>query len=365
MNIGLCYDLRSEYLAMGYGEEETAEFDRPDTVDAIENALVSLGHTTDRIGHIKSLVGRLAKGDRWDMVFSIAEGMFGIAREAQVPAICDAYEIPCVFSDALVNALTLHKGMTKRVVRDLGIATPDFAVIETPADIARVKLPYPLFAKPVAEGTAKGIDARNKIKTPAELDAICRRLLSDYRQPVLVETYLPGREFTVGIVGTGEKARCVGTVEIVLLGTAEPEVYTYVNKEECEDRVRYDLVRGEMADAAEALSLAAWRGLGCRDGGRVDVRADANGVMNFLEVNPLAGLHPAHSDLPIICTAARIPYVELIRMIVDSAIERVSAASSATSRSTPSTQPSHARETEPKHARSVANRTHHASGGTR
>ena len=350
---------------MGYGEEETAEFDRPDTVDAIENALRTLGHTTDRIGHIKNLVNRLAKGDRWDMVFSIAEGMFGIAREAQVPAICDAYEIPCVFSDALINALTLHKGMTKRIIRDLGIATPDFAVIETPADIARVNLQYPLFAKPVAEGTAKGIDARNKIKTPGELDAICRRLLVQFKQPVLVETYLSGREFTVGIVGTGEKARSVGTVEIVLLDSAEPDVYSYVNKEECEERVRYDLVRGGMADAAEALSLTAWRGLGCRDGGRVDVRADANGVMNFLEVNPLAGLHPEHSDLPIICTKAGISYVELIRMIVDSAIERVTPRGTASSHSSPSPQPSPSREREPHRARPSIDRTHHASGGTR
>jgi len=365
MKIGLCYDLRQDYLAMGYGEEETAEFDRPDTIDAIENALHTLGHSTDRIGHIKNLVNRLSKGDRWDMVFSIAEGMFGIAREAQVPAICDAYEIPCVFSDALVNALTLHKGLTKRVIRDLGIATPDFAVIETPDDIARVTLPYPLFAKPVAEGTAKGIDSRNKIKAPGELDAICRRLLTDYRQPVLVETYLSGREFTVGIVGTGEKARSVGTVEIVLLDSAEPDVYTYVNKEECEERVRYDFIHGGIADAAESLALAAWRGLGCRDGGRVDVRADANGVMNFLEVNPLAGLHPEHSDLPIICTKAGISYVELIRMIVDSAIERVSQQPGGPSHSSPSPQPYPSREREPINSRPAINRTHHASGGTR
>ena len=323
LTIGLCYDLRAEYLAMGYTDEETAEFDRPDTIDAIESALRSLGHHTDRIGHIQSLVQRLAAGDRWDLVFSIAEGMHGIAREAQVPALCEAYEIPCVFSDPLINALTLHKGFTKHIVRDLGIATPDFFVVQREADIARVNLPYPLFAKPVAEGTAKGITAANKIKTPADLAAVCRRLLAEYRQPVLVETFLPGREFTVGIVGTGDQAKCVGTVEVVLLDQAEPEVYSYVNKERCEQLVRYDLVTGPIADQAAALSLAAWRGLDCRDGGRVDVRADASGRLNFLEVNPLAGLNPEHSDLPIICTLAGIPYPSLIQMIVYSAIARV------------------------------------------
>src|SRR5262249_41473762 len=114
---------------------------------------------------------------------------------------------------------------------------------------------------------------------------------------------------------------------IVLLRDAEPDVYTYVNKERCEQLVKYELVHGPLIDEAEALALAAWRGVGCRDGGRVDVRADASGRMQFLEINPLARLHPGHSDLPIICTAAGIPSLELIRMIVDSARERVETSS--------------------------------------
>ncbi len=250
--------------------------------------------------------------------------MFGIAREAQVPAILDAYEIPCVFSDALVNALTLHKGMTKRVIRDLGLATPDFAVIETPADIARVKLALSAIRQARRRRHRQGIDSRNKIKTARRIGCHLPPDCSlDYRQPVLVETYLSGREFTVGIVGTGEKARSVGTVEIVLPDSAEPDVYSYVNKEECEERVRLRPRARRNGRRGRGTLAGRLRGLGCRDGGRVDVRADANGVMNFLEVNPLAGLHPEHSDLPIICTKAGISYVELIRMIVDSAIERV------------------------------------------
>src|SRR5262245_19876448 len=116
MYIGLTYDLRQEYLAAGFSEDETAEFDRPDTVSSIEKALQQLGHQTDRIGHARQLVARLARGDRWDLVFNIAEGLTGIAREAQVPAILDVYGIPYTFSDPLVMALTLHKGLTKTVV---------------------------------------------------------------------------------------------------------------------------------------------------------------------------------------------------------------------------------------------------------
>lgn len=323
MKIGLTYDLRDEYLALGYGEEETAEFDRPGTIEAIEKALRALGHEPQRVGNLKALVARLAAGDRWDFVFNIAEGLRGIGREAQVPALLDAYEIPYVFSDPLVMALSLHKGMTKRVIRDLGLPTPDFVVVEHESQIAEVDLAFPLFAKPVAEGTGKGVNPSSKILSKSQLDTVCRDLLRTYKQPVLVERFLPGREFTVGIVGTGEAAEAVATIEVVLLPEAEAEVYSYVNKERCEELVEYVLVSREVAREASELALAAWRGLGCRDAGRVDVRADEHGRMSFLEVNPLAGLHPEHSDLPILCTKVGIPYIELIRRIMESALSRV------------------------------------------
>lgn len=231
MLIGITYDLRQEYLNAGFSEEETAEFDRPDTIDAIENTLRELGHQTDRIGRIASLVERLARGDRWDLVYNIAEGMYGVGREAQVPALLDAYNIPYTYSDPLVCALALHKGLAKRIVRDLGLPTPQFFVVESESDLDRIDLPFPLFAKPVAEGTSKGITSESKIQTKRELASVCRRLLKEFRQPVLVETYLPGREFTVGLVGTGEDAEVVGVLEVTLLSNAEQDVYTYLNKE--------------------------------------------------------------------------------------------------------------------------------------
>ena len=287
--------------------------------------LNALGYETERIGHARQLVSRLAAGDRWELVFNFAEGLYGSGREALIPALLDAYRIPYVFSDPLVLALALDKAATKRVIRDLGLATPDFALVREPGDIADVDLPYPLFAKPNAEGTGKGVTPASRIKSPAELERTCLDLLERFKQPVLVETYLPGREFTVGVIGTGAQARCCGVMEVMLGAKAEAGVYSYNNKEHWEDKVSYRLMHDEVGKACEDLVLAAWRGLGCRDGGRVDVRMDAAGRPNFIEVNPLAGLHPTHSDLPMLCRMDGMDFTTLIGHIVDSARQRLDA----------------------------------------
>jgi D-alanine-D-alanine ligase len=323
----MTYDLRDDYLAEGYGEEVTAEFDHPATIAAIDGALRELGYETDRIGHIRALAKRLVAGKRWDVVFNIAEGLRGFGREAQVPALLDAYDIPYTFSDPLVLALTLHKGMTKRVIRDLGIPTPAFAVVESAEEIAGVALPFPLFAKPVAEGTGKGVTAASKIADRAELERVCLLLLDTFRQPVLIETFLPGREFTVGIIGTGAEAFAPAVMEVHLTEKAEREVYSYINKEDWRGRIEYRLAADGMARLAKKTALAAWRSLGCRDGGRIDLRADVDGIPQFLEVNPLAGLRPDHSDLPILCELAGMPYRELIAGIMRSALKRIRSAS--------------------------------------
>ena len=326
MRIGMTYDLRSDYLAEGYGGEETAEFDSEATVAGLEDALRRRGHQTDRIGHARSLIQRLAAGDRWDLVFNIAEGLHGLAREAQVPAILDIYQIPYTFSDPLMAALCLHKGLTKMVVRAAGVPTADYAVVESLAELESLRLPYPLFAKPVAEGTGKGVTAASKVGDPAALRRLCDDLLRRYRQPVLVETFLSGREVTIGVLGTGADARVVATMEVLLSNRAEPEVYSYNNKENSEALVDYRIVSPDEDPeirAAEASALAAWRALGCRDAGRMDFRSDSAGVPHFIEVNPLAGLHPTHSDLPMLCRGVGIDFEELIDRIVRSAAKRI------------------------------------------
>ncbi|MBN2031861.1 MAG: D-alanine--D-alanine ligase [Deltaproteobacteria bacterium] len=323
MKVGITYDLQEEYLVRGISKEDAAEFDRLDTIEAIDQTLRLLGFETDRIGHIQSLAKRLVAGNRWDLVFNIAEGIRGFSREAQVPALLEAYDIPYTFSDPLVLCLTLHKGMTKRVIRDLGIPTPDFRIIENEEEIPSADLPFPLFAKPVAEGTGKGIGAASMIKNKRQLSTACRRLLKRFRQPVLVERFLPGKEFTVGVTGTGKSSVAIGAIEVILKKGADVAAYSYHNKKHFEQVVEYRQGRDETAEKAVKLALSAWRGLGCRDGGRIDLRADADGMLHFLEVNPLAGLNPEISDLPILCRLAGVTYRELISRIMDSALMRI------------------------------------------
>jgi D-alanine-D-alanine ligase len=325
MKIGLTYDLRQDYLLNGMTEEETAEFDKADTIDAIERALREFGAETDRIGNIRSLTQRLTIGERWDLVFNIAEGLHGFGREAQVPALLDAYDIPYTFSDPLTLSLTLHKGMAKRVARDAGIPTPDFRTVENEADALMVDLPFPLFVKPVAEGTGKGVSASSIVRTRKRLVSATRDLFLKYGQPVLVETFLPGREFTVGIVGTAKDAAAIGTMEVLFKKNAGPRVYSYENKEEWKKYIEYRVVDGQEAAEAAKVALDVWRVLGCRDAGRVDLRSDANGRPNFMEVNPLAGLHPEHSDLCILASKIGMPYRTLIHAIVTSALSRCTA----------------------------------------
>jgi D-alanine-D-alanine ligase len=344
MKIALTYDLRSHYLELGLTEEQTAEFDSPATIQAISEALCQLGHVPVQIGRAQELTRRLAAGERWDLVFNIAEGLYGLGREALIPALLDAYRIPYTFSDPCVMAVSLHKGFTKSILRDAGLPTPDFALVREAVDIDSVDLAYPLFAKPVAEGTGKGITEASRITDPSDLRYCCLQLLEKHGQPVLVERYLPGREFTVGILGTGSRASVLGTLEVIIREQGEAGVYTYRNKEKCEELVEYRFVAGEEGGTAvrlsaevskavrdtavrpvEELALQTWRLLGCRDAGRVDIRLDAEGAPAVLEVNPLAGLHPTHSDLPMIAAAVGMSYRELMERIVTSARERAEA----------------------------------------
>jgi D-alanine-D-alanine ligase len=322
MLIGLTYDLRDAYLAEGYSELETAEFDRADTIEAIEGALRQLSHRTERIGNIRDLVRRFSDDRPWDMIFNICEGMFGDAREAQVPALLDAYRIPYVFSSPLVLAVTLDKGHTKRILRDFGIPTADFRVIGKTSDLQNLTLKFPLFAKPVAEGTGKGINAHSIIHSKDHLKDQCTYILEELKQPVLIETYLPGREFTVGIIGSGDEAEAIGTLEVKLRDHAVERTYSYENKEKCEELVDYLLCEEELTHDVEEIALQSWKALNCLDGGRVDIKLDDQGKPFFLEVNPLAGLHPLHSDLPILAAKKGMSYVELINRILDSAIKR-------------------------------------------
>ncbi|MDA0997540.1 MAG: D-alanine--D-alanine ligase [Proteobacteria bacterium] len=323
LRIGLTYDLRDDYRAMGYSEEETAEFDSVETVDCIDGALRRLGYQTDRIGHVRALAARLVAGETWDLVFNICEGLSGRSREAQVPALLEAYGVPYVFADPLTQAVTLDKAIAKRLVRDAGIATPAFALINSDAEADTCGITYPAFVKPYAEGTGKGCTNASKVGDAVALKAMARQIRTHFNQPALAEAYLPGREFTVGIIGNGANARIVGVMEILLGANAEAEVYSFENKEYCESRVIYVLADDAEAKTAGAAALAAYHALGCRDASRIDFRSDGAGVPHFLEANTIAGLHPSHSDLPMLAEKAGMTYDTLIGEIVAAARVRL------------------------------------------
>jgi D-alanine-D-alanine ligase len=323
MHIGLTYDLKTTYLKKGFTEDEIAEFDSEETIEGIQTALNDLGHTTQLVGNITELTEALVNGQRWDLVFNICEGLHGIGREAQVPALLDAYQIPYTFSDPMVLALTLHKGMTKRVIRDAGIPTAPFFLIENEHEIKNCPLAFPVFAKPVAEGSGKGIGENSIIENQQRYNEICATLLKLYRQPVLVEKWLPGREFTVGVLGTGKNARVIGVMEVHIMPILQSGVYSRYIKENYQGKVDYKLVEGEVQDICARISLDAWRTLGCRDAGRIDLKMDENGIPNFIEVNPLAGINHIHSDLPIMIYLQGWKYKQLIAEIISSASERI------------------------------------------
>ncbi|MFL6194649.1 MAG: ATP-grasp domain-containing protein [Thermoanaerobaculia bacterium] len=322
LRIGLCYDLKADYLAAGFAPEDVMEFDEEETVASLAAALEANGHQAERIGRGLELAKRLAAGERWDLVFNVAEGVKGRSREAQVPAVCELFDQPYTFSDPLACAVTLDKPMAKRLVRDGGVPTPPFAIVEREEDADGLRLDPPLFVKPAAEGSSKGVTGRSRVGSREELREACGELLRTFRQPVLVESYLPGREMTVGIVGNGEEARVVGVMEVLFNHGTDGD-YTALTKADFENRVTYRLLDGEpVAEKARERALAAFHLLSCRDVARVDFRCDPDGEPCFLEINPLPGLHPTYSDLPIMSRLAGIPYSELLGEIVDAARRR-------------------------------------------
>ncbi len=324
--IGLTYDLKRDYLALGYKEEDVAEFDADITIDTIESTIAALGFKPERIGHVRALCAKLAAGARWDLVFNIAEGVSGRSREAQIPGLLEAYDIPYTLSDPLVCAVTLDKAVAKRILKAEGLNTAGFHVIHAESDIANVKLPFPLFAKPIAEGTGKGIDRASHISTATELRTVCQTLLAKFKQPVLIEEFLPGREYTVAILGTGSKARIMGTMEVCFRPNADTTIYTYEVKENYTHYVDYHCPpRTPETEAVEKLALDSYRALELRDAGRVDIRMDRNGNPSFMEVNPLPGLNPLHSDLPIIGKLIGMSYQDIIGSIIESARSRMAA----------------------------------------
>jgi D-alanine-D-alanine ligase len=322
IKIGLTYDLKGDYLRLGYTDDEVAEFDSPKTIEALDRAITALGFEVVRIGNIFNLVDFLGSGKSCDMVFNICEGMYGIAREAQVPCLLDAYRIPYVFSEPDILNLTLDKGLTKLFLKQAGIPTAEFKVVSQLTDLQNIDIQFPLFVKPVAEGTSKGIDGFSLVNDQIQLEKSVNYLLTTYRQPVLVESFLPGREFTVGIIGSGEDTKALGTMEILLNEHAPHPIYSGPVKKDWEKYASYEIAVDPVALECADIAVDIWKMIKGKDAGRIDFRLDEFGNPNFIEVNPLAGLNPTYSDLPILARLNGITYDQLISEIMYSALKR-------------------------------------------
>src|SRR5712692_4663495 len=204
MRIGLAYNEKPDPAPDAESDstgDAFAEWDDPSTIAAVEQALGFFGsvirlEADQRFPQSLALV-------RPDLVFNMAEGLRGQSREALVPAICEYLNIPYTGSDPLTLGLSLHKARTKEILAYRGVPTAPFACVETAADVERLRLPFPVFVKPVAEGSGKGVFATNLCANATALRERARFLLERYAEPVLVETYLPGPEFTVAILGNG------------------------------------------------------------------------------------------------------------------------------------------------------------------
>lgn len=331
MKIGIAYDLKQSFkIAPEAPEDRLEEYDSEATVDAIAEVLRALGHTPEKLGGGRPFLERVLR-EPPELVFNFAEGYGTRSREAHLPAVLELLEIPFTHSDPLTLAVTLDKSIAKRMVASVGLPTPRFLVVERVEeldgrelrDASGHTLAFPVFAKPLYEGSSMGIRRASRIEDRAALLERTALLLRDYRQPVLVEEFCAGPEFTVGILGNGERVRAIAVMEVTpRKGPVESFVYSLEVKRNYLEEVEYHVPpRREAAVLAEIerVALGCYRALGCRDVGRVDVRMDRDGQPKFLEVNPLPGLHPVTGDIVIMSKRMGLSYQDLIGGIVEEA----------------------------------------------
>lgn len=325
MRVGITYNLKKDFP---HQENQPVdlweEFDVEETIDAIREVLQSDGHQVVKLGGDPRLIDRLRERPV-DMVFNIAEGLQGRNREAHIPALLEFLNIPYTGSDPLTLSLTLDKSMAKRIVISAKVPTPGFKKVVHLDDLDDLNLRYPLFVKLCYEGSSKGVRLDSKILDRGSLETKTKWLLETYGPPVLVEEFVSGPEFTVGILGN-EKPSVLGVMQIEIRGLPPGEsIYSLEVKREWQERVQYHCpppVDQKLLRRIEEVALQAYRVLDCRDVSRVDIRVGEDGTPYFLEVNPLPGLSPAYGDLPIMARRMGWTYEQLVRAIFQNALRR-------------------------------------------
>jgi D-alanine-D-alanine ligase len=319
IRVGFTYNVKRSHD----GDDE-AEWDPPETIIAIANALARQGHIVVHLEATPDLPRVLAEADV-DLIFNIAEGVEGRNREAQVPALCELLGIPYTGSDSATLAIALDKALGKKVLLQHDILTPKFQVMESARERLSPDMRFPLIVKPNAEGSSKGIGSTSVVDTEDDLRAAVKVCVERYRQPALVEEYIAGREFTVGLLGD-KRPRVLPPMEIKFKKDTKRPVYDYAVKQEWEEHVYYEcpakLTEAEQK-AIEKIARATFWALDCRDVARVDMRMDADGRIYVLEVNPLPGLTPGYSDLVLIAQAVGMEYDQLIAEIMVGGLRRM------------------------------------------
>ena len=336
MRIGIACTLKPDApLPSDAPDDLHEEFDSPATVRAIAAVFRELGHEVRELGDGRPFLEAVLR-DPPDLVFNFAEGS-GVSRsrEARVPAVCEMLGIPYTGSDPLALAVALDKDMTRRVVEAAGVTIPkgftltfpdgpyDGDHAEFPALLAESGLPLPVIAKPVCEGSSKGIRNRCLIRTVEEFGPTVTELWRNYKQPVVVEEFISGDEVTVGIVGN-DPPQVLGTMRMVPKQAADHFVYSLEVKREWDKHVEYEAPAKlplAVIHAIEGAALAAFGALGCRDVARADFRV-RDGVPYFLEINPLPGLNPDSGDLCYLAYRLGLTHPQLIGMILDAALTR-------------------------------------------
>ncbi len=325
LRVGFAYNVKRIVPTPDAVEDSEAEYDSPTTLQAIREAIASWGHEVVDLEATPELPSLLASTPL-DLVFNIAEGLKGRNRESQVPALLELLDIPYTGSDPATLSIALDKGLAKKIVRQHGIQTPNFQLMTTGKErLLKDFTKFPLIVKPVAEGSSKGVVSKSVCNTESELREVVREILEKYQQPALVEDYIAGREFTVGLLGE-KRPKVLVPMEVVFLDKSEKTpVYSFQHKLEWNDRIRYDVpakLDPAQLERLRSASRAAFMALGCRDVARIDFRMDEKGRIFFLECNPLPGLTPGWSDLVLVAQGSGIDYRNLIGEILSGAIRR-------------------------------------------
>jgi D-alanine-D-alanine ligase len=320
LRVGVVYNLKRQSVN---GDNDTeAEFDSQATVDALCKAVEENGFEVTPLEATPDLPSRLRD---IDLAFNIAEGTQGRYREAQVPALLELVGVPCTGSESGSLAVCHDKALAKRLVRQVGVRTPPFQVMNGVREKLSAELEFPLLVKPVAEGSSKGVLERSVVRDETELREAVAEVVKRYHQPALVEGFLPGREFTVGILGE-KKLRVLPIMEILFHGGEEHPIYSFQDKLTLNDRVTFKVPADTDAPLKKALEKSAklaFQALGCRDVARIDFRLDGEGHVNFIECNPLPGLSPGFSDLCVLAEAAGHQYRDLVGQIMAPAVRRL------------------------------------------